>query len=151
MSYKIFVETDNHFRVCCGEYKDFTEARKQTEKMIMDLFESAKERQPLGGSLDEFLEEFPEEIASLIRSFEITGSAYADFTDEGDTDNYHYIVTDDSLKIYESEDGEYAPDYSLQTNMLNMTGDKESYNFRLWSALGDTDEGLKICLSSDPF
>lgn len=151
MSYKIFVETDNHFRVCCGEYEDFTEARNQTEKMIMDLFESAKSNAPLGGVLDEFIEEFPEEIASLIRSFETTGSASADFTDEGDTDNCHYVVTENILETYESENGMYFPEYSLQTNMLNMSGNEESYKFRLWSCLGDTDEGLTIRLLSAPF
>ena len=148
MSYKISVKTDNHFCVCCGEYEDFAEAKKQTEKMIVDLFESARNNDPLRGSLDDFLSEFPEEIASLIRSFEATGAASASFTDENDTDNCHYVVSDNSLEIYESEDGEYLPTYSLQTNMLNMTGDEDSYRFRLWSSLGDTDEGMTICLSS---
>lgn len=143
MSYKIVVETDNHFRVCCGEFESFVKAKKQLADMITEMFDSLILNDPCG-CWDEFLAEFPEEIRSIILCFRYFGSATAELIDEDDTDSYHYIVTEHDFRIL--EDGWYAPIFSLQTNMLNLSDDIKECEFRMWSSMGDTDEGLTIRL-----
>lgn len=145
MSYKIFIETDNHFRVCCGEFESFTKAKEQMEDMISEMINSLVSND-FCGCWDEFLEEFPDEVETIIRCFQSFGFAHSELIDEDDTDSYHYIVTEQDFRIFDCEDGMFAPLFSLETNMLNLSDDIKDCEFRLWSSMGDTDEGLTIRL-----
>ena len=147
MSYKISIKTDgDFFAVDCCEFEHFADAKARVEKMVVDLMTSHIEHDFVG-CWEEFKEEFPEEVLSIIESFEYDGVASASNSIEGDTDNYHYIISGNTLKIYDSDDGEYAPTYAIQTNMLGMNGDEEEYRFRLWSgAMYGDPQGLTICL-----
>ena len=147
MSYRISIKTDgDFFAVACCEFEHFADAKAQMGKMIVDLMSSHIERD-YGGFWEEFKVEFPEEVRNIIESFENDGVAPASNPMEGDTDNYHYVISENSIKIYESDEGEFAPTYALQTNMLGMNGDEEEYRFRLWSgALFGDPQALTICL-----
>ena len=145
MSYRIFIKTDSCFDVGVGTFEDFADAKTQVEKMIVELFYNLNDRDVFG-KWDNFKKSLPKCISRLIENFETEGCACVDFLDEGNTDNYHYVVTDSRFEINETRDCGFVPDYSLETNMLNMPdGDTmETYYFRIWSSLGDTDEGLTI-------
>ena len=145
MSYKIVVETDNHFRVCCGEFESFAKAKKQLADMITEMFDSLISND-FCGCWDKFLAEFPEEIRFIIFDFQYLGCASAELIDDGVTDSYRYIVTEQDFRIFDCEDGMFAPLFSLETNMLNLSDDIKDCEFRLWSSMGDTDEGLTIRL-----
>ena len=146
MSYKISIKTDgDFFAVDCCEFERFEDAKAQVGKMIVDLMTSHIEHDFVG-CWEEFKEEFPEEVLSIIESFEYDGVASASNSIEGDTDNYHYIISGNTFKIYDSDDSEYAPTYAIQTNMLGMNGDEEGYRFRLWSSIDGGEQALTICL-----
>ena len=146
MSYKISIKADaDFFTVGCCEFEHFEDAKVQVGKMIVDLMTSHVEHDFVG-CWEEFKEEFPEEVLSIIESFEYDGVASASNSIEGDTDNYHYVISGNTFKIYDSDDGEYAPTYALQTNMLGMNGDEEEYRFRLWSGIDGGEQALTICL-----
>ena len=135
MSYKIFIQTDDIFKIGCCEFDSFLSAKHKVGEMIVDLMESIKERDFVG-CWDEFKEEFPQEILSIIEGFEQTGLTPAvELSMEGDTVNYHYSISDNILKIIDSENAEYAPSYSLQTNMLGMNDESSNYFFRIWSGI----------------
>ena len=146
MSYKISIKTDgDFFAVDCCEFGHFEDAKAQVGKMIVDLMTSHIEHD-FCGHWEEFKEEFPEEVLSIIESFENDGVASASNSIEDDTDNYHYVISGNTFKIYDSDDGEYAPTYAIQTNMLGMNGDEEEYRFRLWSSIDGGEQALTICL-----
>ena len=146
MSYKISIKTDgDFFAVDCCEFEHFADAKTRVGKMVVDLMTSHIEHDFVG-CWEEFKEEFPEEVLSIIESFEYDGAASASNSIEGDTDNYHYVISGNTFKIYDSDDGEYAPTYALQTNMLGMNGDEEEYRFRLWSSIDGGEQALTICL-----
>lgn len=146
MSYKISIKTDgDFFTVDCCEFEHFADAKTRVGKMIVDLMTSHLEHDFVG-CWEEFKEEFPEEVLSIIESFEYDGVAPASNSIEGDTDNYHYVISGNTFKIYDSDDGEYAPTYAIQTNMLGMNGDEEEYRFRLWSSIDGGEQALTICL-----
>ena len=146
MSYKISIKTDgDFFTVDCCEFEHFEDAKAQVGKMIINLMTSHTEHD-FCGCWEEFKEEFPEEVLSIIESFENDGVAPASNPMEGDTDNYHYVISENSIEIYESDKGEFAPTYALQTNMLGMNGDEEEYRFRLWSGVDGGEQALTICL-----
>ena len=146
MSYKISVKTDgDFFAVDCCEFEHFADAKAQVGKMIVDLMTSHIEHDYVG-CWEEFKDEFPEEVLSIIESFENDGVASAADAAEGYTDNYHYVISENSLEIYENDEAEYAPNYALQTNMLGMNGDEQEYRFRLWSSIDGGEQALTICL-----
>ena len=146
MSYKISIKTDgDFFTVDCCEFEHFADAKTRVGKMVVDLMTSHIEHDFVG-CWEEFKEEFPEEVLSIIESFEYDGAASASNSIEGDTDNYHYVISGNTFKIYDSDDGEYAPTYAIQTNMLGMNGDEEEYRFRLWSGVDGGEQALTICL-----
>ena len=146
MIYKISINTDgDFFAVDCCEFEHFADAKARVEKMVVDLMTSHIEHDFVG-CWEEFKEEFPEEVLRIIESFEYDGVASASNSREGDTDNYHYVISGSTFKIYDSDDGEYAPTYALQTNMLGMNGDEEEYRFRLWSSIDGGEQALTICL-----
>ena len=147
MIYKISIKTDgDFFTVDCCEFEHFADAKARVGKMVVDLMTSHIEHDFVG-CWEEFKEEFPEEVLSIIESFEYDGVASASNSIEGDTDNYHYVISGNTFKIYDSDDGEYAPTYALQTNMLGMNGDEEEYRFRLWSSIDGGEQALTICLN----
>ena len=148
MSYKIFVETDMNFRICYGEFESFVDAKAQVQRMIMEMFESIRSKH-FYDAMDDFIDAFPENVAALVRSFEECGAATADFTDEGNTDTCHYIVSETEFNITDNEEEMVRPEYAIQTDMVNMSGDRECYTFRMWSCIGGEDEGLSIILKSD--
>lgn len=97
MSYKISIKTDgNFFAVDCCEFENFADAKIQIGKMIVDLMTSHVEHD-FAGCWEEFKNEFPEEVLSIIESFENDGIASASNPMEGDTDNYHYVVFENSI------------------------------------------------------
>lgn len=146
MSYKISIKTDgDFFAVGCCEFEHFADAKAQVGKMIVDLMTSHIGHD-FCGCWEEFKGEFPEEVRSIIDGFENDGTASASDPVEGDTNNYHYVVFGNSIEIYESDEGEYAPNYAIQTNMLGMSGDEEEYRFRLWSSVDGGQQELTICL-----
>ena len=148
MSYKISIKTDgDFFAVDCCEFEHFADAKVRVRKMIVDLMTSHIEHDFVG-CWEEFKDEFPEEVRSIIENFENDGVASASNSIEGDTDNYHYVISGNTFKIYDSDDGEYAPTYALQTNMLGMNGDEEEYRFRLWSSIDGGEQALTICLDN---
>ena len=70
MSYKISVKTDgDFFTVDCCEFEHFADAKAQVGKMIVDLMTSHIEHDYVG-CWEEFKDEFPEEVLSIIESFE---------------------------------------------------------------------------------
>lgn len=147
MSYKISIKTDgDFFTVDCCEFEHFADAKTRVGKMVVDLMTSHIEHDFVG-CWEEFKEEFPEEVLSIIESFEYDGAASASNSIEGDTDNYHYVISGNTFKIYDSDDGEYAPTYAIQTNMLGMNGDEEEYRFRLWSSIDGGEQALTICMN----
>ena len=147
MSYKISIKTDgDFFAVACCEFKHFADAKAQVGKMIVDLMSNHIECD-YGVFWEEFKDEFPEEVRNIIESFENDGAAPASNPMEGDTENYHYVISESSINIYENVESEYAPNYKLQTDILGMNGDEEEYRFRLWSgALFGDPQALTICL-----
>jgi hypothetical protein len=146
MSYKIFIETDDIFKIGCCEFDSFLSAKHKVGEMIVDLMESNKERD-FAGCWDEFKEEFPQEILSIIEGFEQTGLTPAvELSMEGDTVNYHYSISDNILEIIDSENAEYAPSYSLQTNMLGMSDESSDYFFRIWSGISMMEQAIIIRL-----
>ncbi|MCH5183590.1 MAG: hypothetical protein J1E00_05365 [Oscillospiraceae bacterium] len=146
-TYKIFIETDDTFRICAGNYADFPSAKAAYANMIADLVGKQKETLFGNDAWEEFKAELPEEIKKILHGYETEGSAPAQADAEGDTDNYHYKISGNYLEIIDSEDAEYAPNYSLQTNTLGMDGSKEEYQFRIWASTGMmTQEALIVRL-----
>lgn len=148
MSYKIYVKTDNGTKVCCSEFENFNEAKTHAEKMVVNLLDNTKESDWMGG-WDNFVDELPDEIAELVRSYETNGSLTTDFSAEADTGDCRYLVDEKEFKIYESEDGSYAYDYAIQTNMLNMSDDGTNYYFRLWRSIGFSGDALMIYIKGE--
>ena len=142
--YKIYVETDDIFSICIGEYSDFQSAKQQFQKMISDLV--GKQKLFDSDTWDEFKEEFPDTIKRVLLNYETEGCAAEQEDIEGDTDNYHYSISGNRFEIVDSEDAEYAPAYSLQTNTLGMDGNEDEYEFRMWAGMGMSDQILIVCL-----
>lgn len=143
--FKLYVETDDAFSICVGEHADFQSAKQQFQKMVSDLVGNQK----LLNSLiwDEFMEEeFPDTIKNILLAYASEGYAATQEDAEGDTCNYHYAIAGDYFEIIDSEDAEYAPNYSLQTNTLGMDGSKDEYRFRMWTGTGMADQALIIRL-----
>lgn len=151
-NYKIFIETDDVFKICVGEYADFPSAKAAYAKMIADLVGNQKTT-PYGSYdnevWEEFQAEFPEEIQTILRGYATEGSVPEQADNEGDTDNYHYEISGNYLEIIDSEDAEYAPNYSLQTNTLGMDGSEEEYRFRFWAGIGMADQALIVRLARE--
>ena len=132
MSYEIFIESGDIFKIGCCEFDSFLNAKSKVSKMIIDLMVNLEEDD--FGTWDKFKNTFPEEIRSIIESFEQTGSApTAKSFAEGDIDDYHYYISDDKFEIRGKENREYCPVYALQTDMLGMNGENGNYFFRIWS------------------
>ena len=128
MSYKLYVETENCFNVCVGDFEDYDDAQSQMESMIKDLLASAKKSR--SGAWVAFKEQFPDSIYQTLNSYEAIGCAYNQEDFDIWTEEVSYEVSDNLFHL-ETDNEALRYNYTLATNTLGMDGSEEEYYFTL--------------------
>jgi hypothetical protein len=146
MKYSININSSLSLKVCVGEFNTFEDAKVQMAKLIMNLIDNLKDSS--FNAWENFKEDFPDEIQTILKSYEETGVAYSDVEICGESDSASYKADESDFEASGKRDM-LGYSLSLSTNAINIYDPEKNYSFKVSESYDGGRNQLDIQLIVD--